>query len=127
MGSHPQEEWRSVLEPLDFTRELAAYAGDGSGDTQEATTDVSGAITLAVRGRLRAVGAHPPGSRPVSVTLTGAQWVSVETELASSASIADEMEGEGEEVPDGSVQWKLLDLISARLGGPTHPALGYDR
>ncbi|RZU49373.1 hypothetical protein EV385_1123 [Krasilnikovia cinnamomea] len=109
-------QWRAVLEPLDFVSHLPD-------DPDGAATDHVPGIVAAVRGRIRAASA----SRPVPVSLTGAQWVSVATELASSASIADEMAAEGDGIPDGSALWRLLDQISTRLGGPAHPSLGFTR
>jgi hypothetical protein len=69
-------------------------------------------------------------ARRIAVTLTGGQWASVATELASWANVADEVAAEatGPDIPpDGSAYWAVLDVVSARLGGPSRPGLGYLR
>ncbi|GAB1689326.1 hypothetical protein [Krasilnikovia sp. M28-CT-15] len=84
-------------------------------------------IMAAIRARIRAAGAPAPQGGPVSVTLKGGQWAVLETQPAEWAGILDEMAEGGEEVPDGSAHWALLDRISSRLGGPAHPTFGYER
>ncbi|RZU51976.1 hypothetical protein EV385_3816 [Krasilnikovia cinnamomea] len=117
-------EWRTVLEPLEFDVGSVIDADNGS---EEVATNPAGNIGTAIRGRIRAVGATAPASRPVSVTLDGGQWASLAWELANWAGIQDEMADEDEEVPDGAAFWALLDRISTRLGGPAHPTLGHER
>ncbi|MCA2215953.1 hypothetical protein [Jidongwangia harbinensis] len=85
-------------------------------------------IDAAVRKQIRDAAARP--GRPVAVTLTGRQWASLATDLATRANEADEVADEATEpdvMPDGSAYWAVLDRVSARLGGPARPGLGHRR
>jgi hypothetical protein len=65
------------------------------------------------------------------VTLTGAQWAAVVNDVAGWASILHEVALETEPEPEfrseAPAYWKLVDAVSAGLGGPARPGLGYDR
>ena len=63
---------------------------------------------------------------PGPVTLTGAQWVDLTTQLASWPEYAEADDyTEGPEVPpDPAVYRAVIDRISAQLGGPAHPRPG---
>ncbi len=64
---------------------------------------------------------------PGRVTLTGAEWATVITEVAGRASATEQaaLEGEAEFEPDAAQYWALVDLLSVRLGGPARLSAGY--
>ncbi|XVU21713.1 hypothetical protein ACQPZJ_31125 [Actinoplanes sp. CA-054009] len=64
-----------------------------------------------------------------TVTLTGDQWATAAGQTAGTAQVYDQLFVEEPDVyeSDGSAYWKIVDRISAQLGGPAHPALGADR
>jgi hypothetical protein len=55
-------------------------------------------------------------SGSAAVSLTGAEWTSVITRLASQASLNDEPE-----------YWEMVDTLSSALGGHPHPTMGLPR
>lgn len=67
------------------------------------------------------------GRTSAQMTLTGPRWTDLLSQLASSASIADDVAAEADDdnsaPADGTAYRKLLDAISIKLGGPAHPTL----
>ncbi|MBB2947655.1 hypothetical protein FB565_007426 [Actinoplanes lutulentus] len=67
-------------------------------------------------------------NRTSTVTLTGAEWATVAMEIAGLANGWDQLYEEEPEVgQDGTDYWKVVDRISAELGGPKHTTLGFER
>lgn len=115
-------QWRAVLAVLAWEPEAAAVDEDWSG--AEAAEMRLRPIETAVREQVRD---RAPGDR-VPVVLTGDRWATVANELAGWAGVADQVAAEEPDAgADGSAYWALVDGLSAELGGPPHPGLGYER
>ncbi|WP_436533148.1 hypothetical protein [Actinoplanes sp. HUAS TT8] len=111
-------EKRSLLE---IFPEAEAFAAENP-------TSWSGGSEDESRERLRRITADVRAQAGLSIVLTGDDWASTTSEIAGAASARDETHAEEPEgTPDGTEYWKLLDRISAGLGGPAHPNLHYGR
>ena len=67
------------------------------------------------------IAGHSSG-RSATVVLTGDEWAPVASNVAAGALAWDEEYGEDPDAPRGGPRyWKVLDRISAQLGGPAHP------
>jgi hypothetical protein len=116
-------EWRLVLEGL--VPEEAALIG-GQLVTDDEIQDL--ARRRWIKADVRARIAGRAAGRPVTVILTGNDWAAVAVNVMASASSWDQMyEEEPEAGDEGPRYWKVLDRISAELGGPAHPSLGAER
>ena len=95
----PARQWELVLDAIDV-----------EGDDVPADGELVDEGELAAHARQRRITAAIE-ARPGTLTLTGNDWALVAVNLA----------GMGSGGGDGSPYWKVLDRISAQLGGPKHP------
>lgn len=73
------------------------------------------------------IAGHAAGRR-ATVILTGDEWASVASSVADGAAAWDEtFEEDPQAGNNGPRYWRVLDRISAGLGGPAHPGLGWYR
>ena len=115
----PVRQWRLLAESL--------TGGDDEAPTDDLPAEDADRlrrIDEAVRDHIEA----RPAGRRVTVTLTGNQWATAVYTLAEWAQINDaQAEEEPESGLSGTAYWTTVDRISAQLGGPAHPTLGFDR
>jgi hypothetical protein len=112
-------EWRIAIDGL-VPEEDGVTVDDGQLDTEDADRGPGSSrrIQAAVQAR---IAGHSSG-RPATVVLTGDEWATVASNVAAGALAWDEEYGEDPDVPrEGPRYWRVLDRISAQLGGPAHP------
>lgn len=112
-------QWRLALDGLDPEDGAVAPAdGELVTDYQTQALEQERRIEADLRARI----AGRAAGRPVTVVLTGNDWACLASGTADWATSWDQMyEEEPEAGNDGPKYWKVLDRISAQLGGPAHP------
>jgi len=110
-------EWRIAVDGL-VPEDEGVVVDDpfrtGDNPAQERDRQIKADIQARIAGRA--------AGRPATVVLTGDEWATVAANLAAGAQAWAEEYGEDPGVPDEAPRhWKVLDRISAQLGGPAHP------